>query len=79
MMGTTYICQHCGRPIGGIPTLLSGNAYHYECTQSPYAKSALKEKKYLYVINNWGSLRLSEGKTLQSNEFLVAKIEVQDD
>ena len=39
-MGTTYICQHCGRPIGGIPTLLSGNAYHYECTQSPYAKSA---------------------------------------
>ena len=37
MMGTTYICQHCGRPIGGIPTLLSGNAYHWECTQSPYA------------------------------------------
>ena len=38
-----------------------------------------KKKKYLYVINNWGSLRLSEGRTLQSNEFLVGKIEVQDD
>lgn len=38
-----------------------------------------KEKNYLYVINNWGSLRLSEGRTLQSNEFLVGKIEVQNE
>jgi hypothetical protein len=36
--GTVYICGHCGRPIGGVATLLGGVAYHYECTQSPYAK-----------------------------------------
>ena len=39
----------------------------------------LKEKKYLYVINNWGSLRLSQDKELLLNEFYVGKIEVQDD
>jgi hypothetical protein len=36
---TVQICAHCHRPIGGVATLLGGNAYHYECTQSPYAKS----------------------------------------
>ena len=39
----------------------------------------LKEKKYLYVINNWGSLRLSQDKELLLNEFYVGKIEVQND
>ena len=38
-----------------------------------------KEKKYLYVINNWGSLYLSNSKELKLNEFLIGKIEVQDD
>ena len=42
-------------------------------------KQQPKEKKYLYVINNWGSLRLSETKKLQLNEFCIGKIEVQDD
>lgn len=36
---TLKICAHCQRPIGGIPVLLGGNAYHYECTQSPYANT----------------------------------------
>ena len=39
----------------------------------------LKEKKYLYIINNWGSLRLSQDKELQLNEYCIGKIEVQDD
>ena len=39
----------------------------------------LKEKKYLYIINNWGSLRLSQDKELLLNEFYVGKIEVQND
>ena len=38
-----------------------------------------KEPQYLYVINNWGSLRLSETKKLLLNEFYIGKIEVQDD
>ena len=38
-----------------------------------------KQPKYLYVINNWGSLRLSQDKELLLNEFYVGKIEVQDD
>ena len=38
-----------------------------------------KEPQYLYVINNWGSLRLSQDKELLLNEFYVGKIEVQND
>tara|TARA_R110000772_G_scaffold1566_6_gene5345 strand:+ start:516 stop:668 length:153 start_codon:yes stop_codon:yes gene_type:complete len=40
-----------------------------------------KEPQYMYVINNWGSLRLSETKELLLNEFYVGKIklEVDDD
>ena len=38
-----------------------------------------KQPKYLYVINNWGSLRLSQDKELLLNEFYVGKIEVQND
>lgn len=33
------ICAHCNRPIGNMPTILGGNNYHYECTQSPYARN----------------------------------------
>ena len=38
-----------------------------------------KEPQYLYVINNWGSLRLSETKELLLNESYVGKIEVEND
>ena len=47
--------------------------YEYRIKPQP------KEPKYLYVINNWGSLRLSETKELLLNESYVGKIEVQDD
>ena len=68
-----------------VPLWNCGEGYIYRIKPQPVEVVAtgqpfrVKEKKYLYVINNWGSLRLSEGKTLQSNEFLVAKFEVQDD
>ena len=38
-----------------------------------------KEPKYLYVINNWGSLRLSETKELRLNESYVGKIKLEID
>jgi hypothetical protein len=38
-----------------------------------------KEPKYLYVVNNWGSIRLSSTKELQLNEYCIGKIEVQND
>ena len=38
-----------------------------------------KQPKYLYVINNWGSLRLSSTKELQLNEYCIGKIEVVND
>ncbi len=49
--------------------------YQYRIKPQP------KEPQYLYVINNWGSLRLSETKELRPSEFYIGKIklEVQDD
>ena len=38
-----------------------------------------KEPQYLYVINNWGSLRLSETKELLLNESYVGKIKLESD
>ena len=29
---TGPLCQHCGRPIGGVATWLGGQPYHPECT-----------------------------------------------
>ena len=47
MIGTPYICQHCGRPIGGQATLLGGFSYHYECTQSPYVNQRYQPQQYV--------------------------------
>lgn len=32
---TVALCQHCGRPIGGVATWLGGLPYHPECTHGP--------------------------------------------
>ena len=44
-----------------------------------YNASCDKKPQYLYVINNWGSLRLSETKELLLNEFYVGKIKLEVD
>ena len=49
------------------------NYYQFRIKPQP------KQPKYLYVINNWGSLRLSQDKELLLNEFCIGKIEVQND
>ena len=38
-----------------------------------------KQPRYLYVVNNWGSIRLSSTKELQLNEYCIGKIEVVND
>lgn len=43
-IGTTPLCQHCGRPIlGAVFYGNAGEPYHYECTQSPYANSMFQQ------------------------------------
>jgi len=32
---TVALCQHCGRPIGGVAKCLGGLPYHPECTHGP--------------------------------------------
>ena len=75
-MAINTLCN-CGLQIGG-PALVSPYIHEtvYACKE---ALEQPKEKKYLYVINNWGSLYLSNSKELKLNEFLIGKIEVQDD
>ena len=59
--------------------LLKGSPY-WECESDLFRiKPQPKQPKYLYVINNWGSLRLSQDKELCLNEFYVGKIEVHGD
>jgi hypothetical protein len=53
--------------------------WHDRSTIEYRIKSQPKEPQYLYVINNWGSLRLSETKELRLNESYVGKIKLEID
>lgn len=51
--GIVPVCQHCNRPISGIPTQIAGNLYHFECTRSPYANNAWGQPSAQYVKPDW--------------------------
>jgi hypothetical protein len=52
---TTPLCGHCGRPVIAGTVYFGGNAYHYECTQSPSGKQSfvpvqLSEEQIRHIV-----------------------------